>query len=109
MRTDLLHVTAMITKALLLLAVIGIAPLAWVLRDGLGPNAVDSFGMAAFWRWFQTFWVGPLIIVLATLVFALHRAARTHQQHAEPGASPNGDPATPLGNSEVTKGPPSVS
>ena len=28
---------------------------------------------------------------------------------AEPGAPPNGGPATPAGNSGVTKGPPSVS
>ena len=28
---------------------------------------------------------------------------------AEPGAAPNGGPATPLGNSDVTDGPPSVS
>jgi hypothetical protein len=27
---------------------------------------------------------------------------------ARPGAAPNGSPATPTGNSEVTKGPPSV-
>jgi len=29
--------------------------------------------------------------------------------NAEPGAAPNGGPATPVGNSEVTEGPPSVS
>jgi hypothetical protein len=31
------------------------------------------------------------------------------ERRAEPGASPNGGPATQLGNSSVTEGPPSVS
>ncbi len=31
------------------------------------------------------------------------------QKNAEPGAAPNGGPATPVGNSRVTEGPPSVS
>jgi hypothetical protein len=31
------------------------------------------------------------------------------ESDAEPGAAPNGGPATPLGNSGVTEGPPSVS
>jgi len=35
--------------------------------------------------------------------------AASHVEPAEPGASPNGGPATPVGNSEVTEGPPSVS
>ena len=33
----------------------------------------------------------------------------TRQKIAEPGAPPNGGPATQLGNSDVTEGPPSVS
>lgn len=34
---------------------------------------------------------------------------RIHPNPAQPGAAPNGGPATPLGNSGVTEGPPSVS
>ncbi len=34
---------------------------------------------------------------------------KKHAAQAEPGASPNGGPATPSGNSGVTEGPPSVS
>jgi hypothetical protein len=34
---------------------------------------------------------------------------RMIREHGEPGAAPNGGPATPLGNSGVTEGPPSVS
>ena len=33
----------------------------------------------------------------------------TSGTHAQPGAAPNGGPATPLGNSGVAEGPPSVS
>jgi len=39
-------------------------------------------------------------------------AERLHMPYrkgVEPGAAPNGDPATPVGNSRVTEGPPSVS
>ena len=34
---------------------------------------------------------------------------RANSRAAEPGAAPNGGPATPVGNSGVTEGPPSVS
>ena len=37
------------------------------------------------------------------------RALSVTRPKAEPGAAPNGGPATPLGNSGVTEGPPSVS
>ena len=46
---------------------------------------------------------------LITGVFWFRGTRRTHDGIAEPVASPNGGPATPLGNSGVTEGPPSVS
>lgn len=39
----------------------------------------------------------------------MHEAERTLTRIAEPSAPPNGGPATQLGNSSVTEGPPSVS
>ena len=45
----------------------------------------------------------PLIAALAWSACDLHRL------RAEPGAAPNGGPATPIGDSGVTEGPPSVS
>ena len=44
-----------------------------------------------------------------TLEEALRIRDFIQSQNAEPGASPNGGPATPLDNSEVAEGPPSVS
>jgi tetratricopeptide (TPR) repeat protein len=37
------------------------------------------------------------------------RARKLRERKAEPGAPPNGGPATPFGSSGVTEGPPSVS
>lgn len=49
---------------------IGVAPFAWILRDGLGPDSVASSGWAALVRWFWTFWVGPVLIGLLAVVVA---------------------------------------
>ena len=49
---------------------IGVAPFAWILRDGLGPDAVASSGWVAVVRWFWTFWVGPVLSGLVALVVA---------------------------------------
>ena len=46
---------------------------------------------------------GGLTLALICLLY------RYEERRAEPSASPNGGPATPLGNSGVEKGPPSVS
>lgn len=48
---------------------------------------------------------GVVLCVLGLLAFAWNRRRTT----AEPGAAPNGGPATQFGNPGVTKGPPSVS
>jgi ABC-type nickel/cobalt efflux system permease component RcnA len=70
-------------------------------------------------------WVGVALAFLVAAVGCLfawrwrywNRMARRVQardqgefsQHAEPAAAPNGGPATPVGDSGVTEGPPSVS
>ena len=59
-------------------------------------------------------WAGwALVVIFYTLVSltlaTLHILLTRGRSNAEPGASPNGGPATPLGNSGVTEGPPSVS
>ena len=58
--------------------------------------------------------VFSLVVAAAAvlLLWRVHRLAsmfRLQRQIAEPGAPPNGGPATPSGNSGVTEGPPSVS
>jgi len=51
-------------------------------------------------------WCG--VALSAYTIFAVWRF-RPYDRIAEPDAAPNGGPATPVGNSAVTEGPPSVS
>jgi hypothetical protein len=54
--------------AFLLFWVAAFGPLCWILRDGLGPNAVDSSGWQAFMRFFMTFFWGPISLLLLLVV-----------------------------------------
>lgn len=51
-----------------------LTPLVWILRDGLGHNAVDSVGLLAIKRFFMTFYWGPVLILLIilTLIFKIN-------------------------------------
>ena len=60
-----------LVDALLLLAALCVAPFAWILRDGLGPESVQSTGFAALGKAFMTFYTGPAILLLAGLRFLL--------------------------------------
>ena len=42
-------------------------PICWILRDGLGPDAVDSHGWQAVARFLRTFYWGPITVLLALL------------------------------------------
>ena len=53
------------------------------------------------------FTLGSLLFLAALLSLPSWRARKDH--NAEPCAAPNGGPATPVGNSGATEGPPSVS
>src|SRR5207237_1259383 len=56
--------------------------------------------------------VGSICLVgvgLLLVYLALRQRSVDAKKNAEPGAAPKGGPATPLGNSGVSKGPPSVS
>lgn len=55
---------------------LAIAPLFWILRDGLGPNAVDTSDGAAIVRFLTTFWWGPVLILLIALRLAVGRPRR---------------------------------
>ena len=46
---------------------LAIGPLCWILRDGLGPNAVDSHGLYAIARFLMTFYWGPVLLLLVVL------------------------------------------
>lgn len=39
---------------------------AWIMRDGLGPEAVDSDGFEALSRWFWCFYSGPALLLCIT-------------------------------------------
>jgi len=43
---------------------IGTGGFAWILRDGLGPDAVTTAGESAFARTFWTFYWGPVCMAL---------------------------------------------
>jgi len=57
--------TTLVNAALLVWLLLG--PLCWILRDGLGPNSVDSSGWQAIWRFLLTFYWGPICLVLLGL------------------------------------------
>jgi len=44
-----------------------LTPLAWILRDGLGPDAQPSSGFKAIGKAFMTFYVGPALLILIPL------------------------------------------
>jgi hypothetical protein len=37
----------------------------WILRDGLGPDAIDSNGLVAFQRFFKSF--GPMLLIVSPI------------------------------------------
>lgn len=40
------------------------APIAWIMRDGMGPDSVTSEGLAAIQRALFTFYYGPIALAL---------------------------------------------
>ena len=50
-----------------LLFLIIVSPFIWIMRDGLGPNAYDSNGLEALYRFFMTFYFGPLFLIIFCL------------------------------------------
>jgi hypothetical protein len=73
-------------------------------------SAFEAFLLFA-WQGLGWFWLSanvlPVLTAAASLVLWIFRRGRPLA--AQPGASPNGGPATPVGNSGVAEGPPSVS
>lgn len=67
-------VKGVLHAALLLWILFGV--FAWSLRDGLGPESVESRGWDALHRAFWTFYWGPVAIVLVLATLALRRRSR---------------------------------
>ena len=57
----------------LLIAWIALTPLIWLLKDGLGPNAINSSGLLAVKRTFMTFYWGPIVILLITVNYIANK------------------------------------
>ena len=60
------------TASLLLFIVL--LPWAWLMRDGLGPDAVDSTGLVAIARTLSDIWVFALIAMLTQLVIYAYKS-----------------------------------
>src|SRR2546426_109023 len=67
------QVFAAVLDGLLVTWVAGIGPLCWILRDGLGPNSVDSHGARALVRFLMPSWWGPVLAALVVLRLAARR------------------------------------
>jgi hypothetical protein len=77
-------VTSALFNAFLIFWVLAIGPLCWILRDGLGPNAVDSHGLNATARFLMTFSWGPVLLLLVILRLVVgHFLARCTADAAE--------------------------
>ena len=68
-----------LVETLLLLGLLCVAPFAWILRDGLGPDSVQSTGFAAVGKAFMTFYTGPAILLLAAVRLLLGASIRNKQ------------------------------
>jgi hypothetical protein len=65
---------------LLVFWVLGAGPLCWLLRDGLGPDSLDSTGWRTVARFLTTFYWGPVALAL----LAIGVLARKRDARAEP-------------------------
>jgi len=71
MKWNLQKILLVMVESFLLVGIIGVLPLAWILRDGLGPDSVSSTGLTALSRTFMTFYIGPAILLLASISLLL--------------------------------------
>ena len=60
-------VTTTLLSAFIGFWVLALGPFCWILRDGLGPNSVDSHGLYAIVRFLMTFYWGPILVLLVVL------------------------------------------
>jgi len=68
-----------IVQAAMLLLIMT-SPFAWLMRDGLGPDATTSYGFDAISKFFITFYWGPAFLGLAILSALIRCAWRTQDK-----------------------------
>ena len=56
----------------LLVSVFSFFPIAWIIRDGMGPGSIESNGYEAILKCFKTFFVGQILILLGVLKLSLN-------------------------------------
>ena len=64
---------------MLLLCLIIFSPFVWIMRDGLGPNASVSNGFEALYRFFMTFYFGPLLLIIFCLRLTVGRCRHCYK------------------------------
>src|SRR5260221_1365241 len=76
------HFLTALGDAALVFWILAAGPLCWILRDGLGPNSVESAGSDALVRFLMTFWWAPILAILAVfrLMVLRRRSARPASQ-----------------------------
>lgn len=67
MKPGIAHALVPVFGALFLSVLLFVLPFAWILRDGLGPDSVDSSGLEAILRCLRTLHVGTALGLLALL------------------------------------------
>ena len=70
---------ARIRTASLLLFIV-LLPWAWLMRDGLGPDAVDSTGIVAVARTLSDIWVFALIAMLTQLAICVRKSQEARRK-----------------------------
>ena len=76
------QIARILIDVLLACAVILLVPFAWLMRDGLGPDATTSTGIYAIVRCLMTFYTGPILIGLIALSMMCHRAVKKKQDES---------------------------
>lgn len=59
-----------------------VLPISWILKDGLGPDMVESTGLEALWRTSMTFHVGPAILLFVSFDLLLRRAGNPEKSNS---------------------------
>jgi len=70
------RVVRVLVDTLLVGSLLVLVPFAWLMRDGLGPDAASSSGMHAVSRCFTTFYSGPIVLGLVLLSMLCRRRHR---------------------------------
>jgi hypothetical protein len=73
-----MYKTLLLISVILIVTGLLLSPLAWVLRDGLGPSAETSGGLEAAYRMFMTYYWGPAVTAGSLLLVACKLSQRNN-------------------------------